>query len=64
MWPSAAEPDELGVVGKPVRTEYRDPANRLCVRRLSLLASAVEEEPEEDTASCGPGDDHDGVCSG
>jgi hypothetical protein len=47
MWPNAAEPDELAVVGKPIRTDYRGPASRLCVHRRLLLASAVEEETQE-----------------
>ena len=59
MRPSAAEPDELGVVGKPIQTECRDPASRLCACWLSLVASAVEEEPEEQAANRGRGDDRD-----
>jgi len=48
-----------GMTAKPVRTEDRGSASRLCVCRLSLLASAAEEEPEEQAAGCGRGDDHD-----
>jgi len=39
-------------------------ASRLRMRRLSLLASAAEEEPEEQAANRGRGDDHDDVCCG
>jgi hypothetical protein len=47
MWPNAAEPDELAVVGKLIHTDCRGLASRLCVHRRLLLASAAEEETQE-----------------